>query len=510
MAHHHPRQQAAHRPPAALRPKSRPFVIVLVAVTAMLAGIEAVHADTSPVPLIVQWESNMISYGRQHCNELQPGGAPDNYQLEYTYYDAESVYYQIMKYTGDPTWKYCAGLAQGLYRDKIVLPQNGKIPGYWSFTKGLLLDWQRTKDPLDYTAVNDIIWNAAFHGETPLEWTASIDSSREVAYAIMNYLNAETMGMPRRTRLADMVNQALGHIDQWFVTKTAQYMRPFMVAITCKALIQYYDVTHDSRIPPAVKKAIDGVWAQAWMAQQQTFQYTNVDTRNISAASMGYNTGSTDPSPDLNLMIAPVYAWWYMQSGDTTYRDKADQIFAGGITKGGPSLYYAKQFNQNYWWSFEYLNYRRLAQPGTTPGSTVGPGVETTSTTPSTTPSTSVPSAPTTAPSTGSISQSLTAAPSTAPTPPSTTSTPSTSPSVKPPTAQSTTTPTSTTPVTSPAPKVTPAAAASPSQSLTGSSAASLSTAAPASTNQQTTAPKKQTLKEAFVGKLKKFMEMVK
>jgi hypothetical protein len=49
--------------------------------------------------------------------------------------------------------------------------------------------------------------------------------------------------------------------------------------------------------------------------------------------------------------------------------------------------------------------------------------------------------------------------------------------------------------------------------SLTTPSSASLSTTSPALASQQTTPPaqpKKQTLKEAFVGKLKKFMEMVK
>ena len=360
-------------------------VIVLSVVTTAFAPGNPVFADTSIVPQLAQWEANMISYGRQHCNELAPGAAPDNYQIEYTYYDAIAVYYQIMTHTGDPTWKYCAGLALSAYRDKSVLPQNGRMQGYWAFTKGLLIDWQRTQDPLDYTAIDGIVHNTAFESDgTPLEWTASVDASREIAYAIVNYLNAEAVGEPRRARLADMVNQSLGHIDQWFISRTASYMRPFMVALTCKALIQYYEATQDPRIPPAVKTAIDGVWSQTWLPDHLTFEYTNVVT----------STGGLDPAPDLNLLIAPVYAWWYLQSGDTTYRDKADLIFEGGVTNGSPSLYYAKQFNQNYFWSFDYLRYRMLAQPGVaaagsvlTPTSTTadssGSTVNTTPTTPS-------------------------------------------------------------------------------------------------------------------------------
>ena len=174
---------------------------------------------------------------------------------------------------------------------QICAPENGVVQGYWAFTKGLLLDWQRTKDPKNYTAINAIAHGSFAADGVPLDWTASIDASREVAYVIMSFLNAEAIGEPRRLRLADMVNQALGHIDQWFASKTAPYMRPFMVAITCKALIQYYEVTQDPRVPPAIKKAIDGMWAQTWLAHQQTFQYTNVETKNISSSSVGYNTG---------------------------------------------------------------------------------------------------------------------------------------------------------------------------------------------------------------------------
>lgn len=379
-----------------------PFVVLSVITTAF-TPVNLVFADNSPAPQLTQWEANMISYGRQHCNELMPGAAPDNYQIEYTYYDAIAVYYQIMTYTGDPTWRYCAGLALTAYRDKDVLPQNGRMQGYWAFTKGLLIDWQRTHDPLDYTAIDGIVHNTAFESDgTPLDWTASIDSSREVAYAIVNYLNAEGIGEPRRARLADMVNQSLGHIDQWFISRTASYMRPFMVALTCKALIQYYEATQDPRIPPAVKTAIDGVWSQTWLPDQSTFEYTNVVT----------STGGLDPAPDLNLLIAPVYAWWYLQSGDTTYRDKADLIFEGGVRNGSPSLYYAKQFNQNYFWSFDYLRYRMLAQPGV-PAAGPLPTTTSTGSVPSGNTVNTTPTPPSPSPSTPSQVLTTTTAPTT-------------------------------------------------------------------------------------------------
>jgi hypothetical protein len=61
-------------------------------------------------------------------------------------------------------------------------------------------------------------------------------------------------------------------------------------------------------------------------------------------------------APDLNLLIAPAYAWLYSRTGDTTYRDRGDQIFAGGVK--GAWLDGSKVFNQNYMWSFDYVKWR--------------------------------------------------------------------------------------------------------------------------------------------------------
>jgi hypothetical protein len=46
----------------------------------------------------------------------------------------------------------------------------------------------------------------------------------------------------------------------------------------------------------------------------------------------------------------------YHQTGDDAYRDRGDQVFAGGVTRAW--LDGGKQFNQNYMWSFEYVKRR--------------------------------------------------------------------------------------------------------------------------------------------------------
>lgn len=285
----------------------------------------------------------MTSAGAALCKYLAEPHTLDEL-LGQVYYDAERVFFQIADYTGEAKWNACAQHAESIYRDRYVLPNKGSVPGYWNFTHGLTMDYLRTRDALSRDAVIMLSENAAFARDgTPLAYTTSADYSREVAYAITSYLNAERVGQPRRQRLAQLVDQALGHIQEWFVKRTAARVAPFMVGLTSEALIEYYEATRDSRIPPAIKLALDGSWADAWVPTASAFRY---DDRDRALA------------PDLNLLIAPAYAWLYRQTGDVVYRERGDQIFAGGVK--GAYLGHGKQFNQNYRWSFDYVRWRQF------------------------------------------------------------------------------------------------------------------------------------------------------
>jgi hypothetical protein len=68
------------------------------------------------------------------------------------------------------------------------------------------------------------------------------------------------------------------------------------------------------------------------------------------------NQSPRQPAPDLNLLIAPLYAWLWKQTGNPSYRDRGDQLWQGGVE--GAYLDGGKQFNQNYWWSFDYVAWR--------------------------------------------------------------------------------------------------------------------------------------------------------
>lgn len=333
-------------------PTKRAWVHVVASLltAALLMPAAPAWGAELPIPELTLWEAHMLTYGQSNCYLGS---------LDHVYYDAERVYYQIADYTGDATWNTCAQLAEQVYRDQFVLPNNGFVQGYWNFTTGLTMDYLRTGDGTSKNAAILLSKNAAFARDgTPLGDTRSADLSREVAYAILSYINAQALGEPKRQRRIDLVNQAYDHMDQWFVRfawpgpwqqspqETAR-LAPFMVSLTAHSLIRDWEETKDPRLIPALRRAADWMWANAWVPSAESMWYESLDT--------------TARAPDLNLLIAPIYAFLYRQTGETKYRDQGDPLFAGGTRRA--FLANGKQFDQNYWWSFDYVKWRSGSDP---------------------------------------------------------------------------------------------------------------------------------------------------
>ncbi|SIO61506.1 PKD repeat-containing protein [Singulisphaera sp. GP187] len=295
---------------------------------------------------VVKWQSQMITYGRIAANELHT--ATGDAALGATYYDSARVFYQIANYTGDSSWLTAVNDSMRIYRDGYVLPANGSVPGYWNFTNGLATNYRLTGSAASRNAVMQLATSMYGNDGVPASSTSSWEMSREVAYSLMANLDAESIGGPHRARTDLLANQALSHLDQFTVSQTASWVKPFMVALTCEALIQYQAVTGDTRVLPAVRTALNWIWAKTWLPSSRAFSYANGPTND--------DTNGLEAAPDLNLLIAPAFGWVYHQTGDTTFRDRGDQIFAGGVDQA--YLQGAKQFDQNYRWSFSYVQWR--------------------------------------------------------------------------------------------------------------------------------------------------------
>src|SRR5437762_2536780 len=357
-----------------MRARTTPWFRRIAGIVAVL-GLVLVGAPAAaqPMPQLALWEAHMLSYGQSLCDYLASGATQDS-KLQNVYYDAIRVFYQIADYTNNPAWNTCAQRARSVYRDRYVMtaacwPSGfGCVPGYWNFTHGERMDFERTADGNSKSAVLSQALNAAY--STDADYNASETQSawlsREEAYGLMAHLNAERLGAAPRASTPQIAEKNFAYMDQWFGSKSFRcpsicdpaaakgqyYIQPFMVGLTSEALIMWFDKTGDTRVLPAIRQAMDWLWANAWVAGDQSFWYENwVPT---PATPFPAQPGA----PDLNLLIAPAFAWIYKQTGDTTYRDRGDQVFAGGLLNA--FLGNGKQFDQNYKWSFEYVRLRSV------------------------------------------------------------------------------------------------------------------------------------------------------
>lgn len=303
--------------------------------------------------IIDQWEANMVKYGRQHGEYLvanKDGNIDD--LLARTFYDSQRVYQQISEYRKEADWLRYAEASMHAYRDRYVIPNGGAVQGFRNFTKGIYNHFSATGDRVSADCVKMLADKGAYGPEvTPIEWTANAVSSRDVAYQILAKLDSEKLGNPRVPKLKKFVDQAFGHIDQWFVSKTAPYIQPFMVGLTAEALIEWYNVEKDRRVLPAIVNAAEKLWCNTWV--KESFVYVDKEFSGV---------GSPVPTSDLNMLICPMYAWIYTMTGQNSWKNMALAIMAGsfGTWFDGP-----KQFNQNYRWSFDCVRWLKE-----TPGST--------------------------------------------------------------------------------------------------------------------------------------------
>jgi hypothetical protein len=204
------------------------------------------------------------------------------------------------------------------------------------------MDYERTGDLLSYKAV-ELLYGGGWPSVPNFSYDISWGASREVAYALNTHVVHERLGGVRNQSMQDLAEAVIGHFDQWFVSGNASYVQPFMVALSAEALIGYYELTADNRVPPLLKLAADRLWEKSWDSSTQSFLYYN-------------DVGGSGPAPDLNLLIAPLYGWVYQQTADAAYLSKGDEVFTGGVQAAW--LDGGKQFSQNYRWSFDYLKWR--------------------------------------------------------------------------------------------------------------------------------------------------------
>lgn len=325
-------------------------------------------ANGNTPPEFDLWKANMLKYGEQVGQYLNTE-TNAAFLRDATYYDGQYVFYQIANFTQQTQpWISYAERARDIYYGTLLEPNKYAIPGYWRFPHGGYQEWLLSGKSAAVKAklikLRDIpaFSKPESSGSADNWWQQAF--SREIAYALETNMFLEKTGESRiQDRVTILTNMALKHIDIWVTgnwistNPDDQYVKPFMTSLTASALIEYYERsvelgTPDTRVPSAVKSIADWLWTNMWVANVNgtgygAFKYMSKDVPGH---------GGTNPAPDLNLLIAPYYAWLYQYTCDVTYKERADLIFAGGVKLA--DLKTGKRFNQNYRKSFKYLQWR--------------------------------------------------------------------------------------------------------------------------------------------------------
>jgi hypothetical protein len=296
------------------------------------------------IPGLKKWEHNMTFLGHRWCNLSKTYGF--GWEADVWYYDGTRVYYQIADYTHDPSWNKCALHIAEQYR-AYVLQNSGKLPGWRVFPRGMRMAWQRTGDDSYKQAVILLAKHSAF---AVLGGHPSDRLIRETAFIVEAYLEAERVGEPRNPKLGQAAGYLLNDFQRLFATGGYKLHQPFFDGLAAEALIDYYEVTHDSRVPPAIKLMVDGLWDKGYSPKNHQLMY-NTDPKGPTCSE-----SCQKYVPDLTNLVAPAYAWYWRYSKDDKYRKEADEMFDHAMdTDIG---YSGKIFSQNYRWSFDYVRWR--------------------------------------------------------------------------------------------------------------------------------------------------------
>jgi len=335
--------------------KTVPWTVVVDPVPVFAFGKPSSYP---PIPKLRDWQSNMATYGAGNwCNLLTRSGkpCPPGFEQCSWYYDGERVFYQIEDYTKHKKWETCAMNAQANYRDQYVMarPTPGAIGGWRVFPDGIYMNYLRTGDPTSKAAVHALATKAA----GAALWTGHVPtySIREATYMLTANRLDTKLGNDRSRQMKQMVSIVLGHIDQ-ITSGPAPSNETFMDGLAAEALIHYYEDGHqdDARIPAAIQKLADWLWDNAWYQNKGAgfFCYSAYQ------ASIGMPQG--EGLRNLNLLIAPMYAWLFRTTGKSKYQAEGDQIFASGVdfAPEGTLGWSGKNFMQQYRWSFDFVEWR--------------------------------------------------------------------------------------------------------------------------------------------------------
>jgi hypothetical protein len=341
-----------------------------------------------PIPAENTFWEKTLEIGTLHCAAVQTAYEADDGATIYAefqgtasgYYDFPyhafllSDYHTARGETATATMYYTAAIQSldTLLEFTVrVLGTPYQVFGWRNFTRGLLEAYRRTGNVQYRTDLEGYRDNASYSasstpaGPSPAEDyyepTAPYlnDVPRELSYSITADIMAARAGgiSPRTafyaTRLERLWTYWTEYFDDpmiWVDEDIAvpRQMSPFMIAATMgRASIEDWEISKDARTIPMLEKVCNYMW-QAYDTDNMAIPYS------FNPASEHY---SVVGSPDVNNMIAPLYAWVAWQTGSQTQMDRADMLFGGAALNA--SWVIGKPFHELHTWTHDgFFRYR--------------------------------------------------------------------------------------------------------------------------------------------------------
>ncbi|MGH9475450.1 MAG: putative Ig domain-containing protein [Terriglobales bacterium] len=260
----------------------------------------------------------------------------------------------------NPSGPQGAAGALALYESYLVA-ENYHLQGFWTFGAGLYGACTEG----DATACT-YLHNFAHANKLPYDLAAEQVNVRETAYNLqLLRLDYDAGGATTLEEVQQDVDYSLGHIDNILSQSPSSFEESFYDGLMAQELCHYYEDPQtgnfsDARIPPAIKEFADHLWNDNWIPRDGDNGEFIYGVVRDGAAWVDEPMYDNDPMRPLNLLIAPLFAFVYHTTGNALYQREGDTIWYSGVeTPTGNGIdWSAKNFNQQYRWSFDYVRWR--------------------------------------------------------------------------------------------------------------------------------------------------------
>jgi len=324
-----------------------------------------------------EWYDNVKQFYNWRDTFITSAGLASDTAIASTYYDGQLGAFKLADHYGvtSPYYSWATNLrtAYRNYGHANTAGAHFSVPGYWAFGGGMAEAYTRLGDAQSLADLQDLCTYAAYHNSnnpgTLPGTTADHELCREWSYRMLNYLalrSVASLSAGQTTVLGTTYTDLLKIAGDW-TGHTATYMRPFMVSLVCHALIDFYDAVATAPQKATIRSTItalcDLMVEDCYLPDDSAMTYSDRD--------LGVPEDLL-PAWDLNMLIAPAFAWVWSKTSTTSYKTVAEDLFQGSFQAylGYQANPLGKQINQQIVWgtkAFEWLGDE--VAPGAQPGS---------------------------------------------------------------------------------------------------------------------------------------------